>query len=40
VLDVFSGTSGKKIVDLDTDAAVKYVFVVQNSDVDIEFNVK
>jgi hypothetical protein len=40
VLDVFSSTSGKKIVDLDSDADVKYVFVVDNSDVDIEFNIK
>lgn len=40
VLDVFSNTSGKKIVDLDSDAEVKYVFVVDSSDVDIEFNIK
>ena len=40
VLDVFSGMSGKKIVNLDFDAEVKYVFVVDGCDVDINFNLK
>lgn len=37
VLDNFSLISGKKTINLDTAAKVKYVFVVNNADVDFEF---
>lgn len=40
VLDVFFWASGKKIVDFGADAAVTYVFVVGDSDVDLQFDLR
>ncbi len=40
VLDVFFKVSGKKIVDFGADAAVTYAFVVGDSDVDLQFDLR
>lgn len=40
VLDVFSNVSGKKNIYLESDSIVKYVAVLDNSDIDLSFDIR